>query len=168
MVCLFKCYVILVILLDFFLIKISRSLIEGNSLPLIMLLGIEPRDENEPNRTEAEFAFGEKKMRTELEQSSGSEKKKMLTEIFQKFGSQKLKFGSQFSRTRSQSSQIWSNEEMYLRRRIVKIEANKKSLEIEVKNLSIRLEEVEANAIVGGKRIISIPRISKYHLYPRN
>ena len=39
--------------------------------------------------------------------------------------------------------------------RIVKIESIKKSLEIEVKNLSIRLEEVEANAIVGGKRIIS-------------
>lgn len=39
--------------------------------------------------------------------------------------------------------------------RIVKIEAVKKSLEIEVKNLSIRLEEVEANAIVGGKRVIS-------------
>lgn len=39
--------------------------------------------------------------------------------------------------------------------RIVKIEAIKKSLEIEVKNLQIRLEEVEANAIVGGKRIIS-------------
>ncbi|XP_019773743.1 paramyosin, long form [Dendroctonus ponderosae] len=39
--------------------------------------------------------------------------------------------------------------------RIVKIEAIKKSLEIEVKNLSIRLEEVEANAIVGGKRIIT-------------
>lgn len=28
-------------------------------------------------------------------------------------------------------------------------------MEIEVKNLSVRLEEVEANAIVGGKRIIS-------------
>ncbi|CAG2069331.1 unnamed protein product, partial [Timema podura] len=39
--------------------------------------------------------------------------------------------------------------------RIVKIDAIKKSLEIEVKNLSVRLEEVEANAIVGGKRIIS-------------
>ncbi|PNF38883.1 Paramyosin, short form [Cryptotermes secundus] len=39
--------------------------------------------------------------------------------------------------------------------RIVKIEAIKKSLEIEVKNLSVRLEEVEANAIAGGKRIIS-------------
>ncbi|XP_026746242.1 paramyosin, long form [Trichoplusia ni] len=39
--------------------------------------------------------------------------------------------------------------------RIVKIEAVKKSLEIEVKNISVRLEEVEANAIVGGKRIIS-------------
>jgi len=38
--------------------------------------------------------------------------------------------------------------------RVVKIEVIKKSLEIEVKNLSIRLEEVEANAIVGGKRII--------------
>lgn len=37
----------------------------------------------------------------------------------------------------------------------MKIEAIKKSLEIEVKNLSVRLEEVEANAIVGGKRIIS-------------
>jgi len=39
--------------------------------------------------------------------------------------------------------------------RIVKIETIKKSLEIEVKNLAVRLEEVEANAIVGGKRIIS-------------
>lgn len=39
--------------------------------------------------------------------------------------------------------------------RIVKIEAVKKSLEIEVKNISVRLEEVEANAIVGGRRIIS-------------
>lgn len=39
--------------------------------------------------------------------------------------------------------------------RIVKIETIKKSLEIEVKNLSVRLEEVEANAIVGGKRVIS-------------
>lgn len=39
--------------------------------------------------------------------------------------------------------------------RVVKVEAIKKSLEIEVKNLSVRLEEVEANAIVGGKRIIS-------------
>ncbi|XP_045531257.1 paramyosin, short form isoform X2 [Pieris brassicae] len=39
--------------------------------------------------------------------------------------------------------------------RIVKIETIKKSLEIEVKNISVRLEEVEANAIVGGKRIIS-------------
>uniref|UniRef100_T1I795 Myosin tail domain-containing protein n=1 Tax=Rhodnius prolixus TaxID=13249 RepID=T1I795_RHOPR len=39
--------------------------------------------------------------------------------------------------------------------RIIKIETIKKSLEIEVKNLSVRLEEVEANAIVGGKRAIS-------------
>lgn len=39
--------------------------------------------------------------------------------------------------------------------RIVKIEAIKKSLEVEVKNLSVRLEEVEANAIVGSRRIIS-------------
>lgn len=39
--------------------------------------------------------------------------------------------------------------------RIVKIEAIKKSLEVEVKNLSIRLEEVETNAVVGSKRIIS-------------
>lgn len=39
--------------------------------------------------------------------------------------------------------------------RIVKIEAIKKSLEIEVKNLSVRLEEVEANAVVGAKRAIS-------------
>ncbi|XP_022908300.2 paramyosin, long form [Onthophagus taurus] len=38
--------------------------------------------------------------------------------------------------------------------RVVKIEAIRKALEIEVKNLSVRLEEVEANAIVGGKRII--------------
>merc|ERR1712126_452 len=39
--------------------------------------------------------------------------------------------------------------------RVVKIETIKKSLEVEVKNLTIRLEEVEANAIVGGKRVIS-------------
>lgn len=39
--------------------------------------------------------------------------------------------------------------------RVIKIETIKKSLEIEVKNLSVRLEEVEANAIVGGKRVIS-------------
>lgn len=38
--------------------------------------------------------------------------------------------------------------------RVIKIETIKKSLEIEVKNISVRLEEVEANAIVGGKRII--------------
>jgi chromosome segregation ATPase len=39
--------------------------------------------------------------------------------------------------------------------RIVKIETIKKSLEVEVKNLSVRLEEVEANAVVGSRRIIS-------------
>jgi len=39
--------------------------------------------------------------------------------------------------------------------RIVKIECIKKTLEIEVKNLTVRLEEVETNALVGGKRIIS-------------
>jgi len=39
--------------------------------------------------------------------------------------------------------------------RIIKIEAIKKSLEVEVKNLSVRLEEVEANAVVGSRRIIS-------------
>lgn len=39
--------------------------------------------------------------------------------------------------------------------RVIKIETIKKSLEIEVKNISVRLEEVEANAIVGGKRVIS-------------
>lgn len=39
--------------------------------------------------------------------------------------------------------------------RIVKVEAIKKSLEVEVKNLSVRLEEVEANAVVGARRAIS-------------
>ena len=39
--------------------------------------------------------------------------------------------------------------------RVVKIETIKKSLEVEVKNLTIRLEEVEASAIAGGKRVIS-------------
>jgi hypothetical protein len=39
--------------------------------------------------------------------------------------------------------------------RVIKIESIKKSLEIEVKNLCVRLEEVEANAIVGGKRVIT-------------
>ncbi|XP_055606232.1 paramyosin, long form isoform X1 [Uranotaenia lowii] len=39
--------------------------------------------------------------------------------------------------------------------RIVKIEAIKKSLEVEVKQLSVRLEEVEVNAVAGSRRIIS-------------
>lgn len=39
--------------------------------------------------------------------------------------------------------------------RMVKIESIKKSLEIEVRNLNIRLEEVEANALAGGKRVIA-------------
>ncbi|XP_017862106.1 PREDICTED: paramyosin, short form isoform X2 [Drosophila arizonae] len=39
--------------------------------------------------------------------------------------------------------------------RCVKLETIKKSLEVEVKNLSIRLEEVELNAVAGSKRIIS-------------
>ncbi|XP_039963818.1 paramyosin, long form isoform X1 [Bactrocera tryoni] len=39
--------------------------------------------------------------------------------------------------------------------RVVKLETIKKSLEVEVKNLSIRLEEVELNAVAGSKRIIS-------------
>ena len=39
--------------------------------------------------------------------------------------------------------------------RVVKIETVKKSLEVEVKNLTVRLEEVEASAIAGGKRVIS-------------
>ncbi|XP_076358189.1 paramyosin-like [Tachypleus tridentatus] len=37
----------------------------------------------------------------------------------------------------------------------VKIETIKKSLEIEVRNLQIRLEEVEASALAGGKRVIA-------------
>ncbi|EFX65159.1 paramyosin, long form-like [Daphnia pulex] len=39
--------------------------------------------------------------------------------------------------------------------RIVKIESIKKALEVEIKNLTIRLEEVETNALVSSKRIIS-------------
>lgn len=39
--------------------------------------------------------------------------------------------------------------------RIVKIETIKKSLEVEVKQLSIRLEEVEVNAVAGSRRIIT-------------
>lgn len=39
--------------------------------------------------------------------------------------------------------------------RLIKIESIKKSLEIEVKNLTVRLEEVEANALAGGKRVIA-------------
>ena len=39
--------------------------------------------------------------------------------------------------------------------RVVKIESIKKALEIEIKNLTIRLEEVETNALVSSKRIIS-------------
>lgn len=39
--------------------------------------------------------------------------------------------------------------------RIVKIESIKKSLEMEVHNLQVRIEEVEANALAGGRRVIS-------------
>jgi len=39
--------------------------------------------------------------------------------------------------------------------RFVKIESIKKSLEIEVRNYQVRLEEVEANALAGGKRVIA-------------
>lgn len=39
--------------------------------------------------------------------------------------------------------------------RCIKIESVKKSLEIEVKNLTVRLEEIEANALAGGKRVIA-------------
>ncbi len=39
--------------------------------------------------------------------------------------------------------------------RYVKIESIKKSLEVEVKSLQVRLEEVEANALAGGKRVIA-------------
>lgn len=38
--------------------------------------------------------------------------------------------------------------------RCIKIESIKKSLEIEVRSLTVRLEEVEANALAGGKRVI--------------
>lgn len=39
--------------------------------------------------------------------------------------------------------------------RIVKIEQIKKTLEMEVHNLTVRIEEVEANALAGGKRVVS-------------
>ncbi|GFS52802.1 paramyosin [Nephila pilipes] len=39
--------------------------------------------------------------------------------------------------------------------RLVKIESIKKSLEMEVHNLQVRIEEVEANALAGGRRVIS-------------
>ncbi|XP_067120526.1 paramyosin-like isoform X3 [Centruroides vittatus] len=39
--------------------------------------------------------------------------------------------------------------------RLVKIEQIKKSLEMEVHNLTVRIEEVEANALAGGKRVVS-------------
>lgn len=39
--------------------------------------------------------------------------------------------------------------------RYVKIESIKKSLEVEVKNLSIRIENIEANALASTKRMVS-------------
>uniref|UniRef100_A0A4D5RAD0 Paramyosin n=1 Tax=Scolopendra viridis TaxID=118503 RepID=A0A4D5RAD0_SCOVI len=39
--------------------------------------------------------------------------------------------------------------------RVVKIETIRKTLEVEVRTLQTRMEEVEANALVGGKRVIS-------------
>lgn len=70
----------------------------------------------------------------------------------------KLKLTLQISDERYQRVQIEIKHTVEVlheeQERVIKIEAIKKSLEIEVKNLSVRLEEVEANAIVGGKRII--------------
>lgn len=39
--------------------------------------------------------------------------------------------------------------------RLIKIESIKKSLEVEVRTLQVRIEEVEANALAGGKRVIA-------------
>jgi len=39
--------------------------------------------------------------------------------------------------------------------RLVKLDSIKKSLEVEVRNLHVRIEEVEANALAGGKRVIA-------------
>lgn len=64
---------------------------------------------------------------------------------------QKLRLSQSFQVELKHTVEVLHEEQ----ERVVKIETIKKSLEIEVKNLSIRLEEVEANAIVGGKRIIS-------------
>ncbi len=51
--------------------------------------------------------------------------------------------------------------------RIVKIESIKKALEVEIKNLTIRLEEVETNALVSSKRIISKleARVVFFHIF---
>ncbi|GFY34336.1 paramyosin [Trichonephila clavipes] len=39
--------------------------------------------------------------------------------------------------------------------RVIKMESIKKSLEVEVRNLQIRIEEVETNALAGGRRVVS-------------
>lgn len=39
--------------------------------------------------------------------------------------------------------------------RYIKVETIKKSLEVEVKNMQTRMEEIEANALLGGKRVIA-------------
>lgn len=54
--------------------------------------------------------------------------------------------------------------------RVVKIESIKKALEIEIKNLTIRLEEVETNALVSSKRIITKleARVSIFFKYARS
>lgn len=39
--------------------------------------------------------------------------------------------------------------------RLIKIESIKKSLEVEVRQLTVRMEEIEANALAGGKRVIA-------------
>lgn len=39
--------------------------------------------------------------------------------------------------------------------RYIKVETIKKSLEVEVKNMQARMEEIEANALLGGKRVIA-------------
>jgi len=60
-------------------------------------------------------------------------------------------------RVQKLSIELKSTKDMLIeeQERYIKIESIKKSLEIEVRNYQVRLEEVEANALAGGKRVIA-------------
>jgi chromosome segregation ATPase len=78
--------------------------------------------------------------------------------MFLKFQNLKI-FLSKISDERVQklSIELKSTKDLLIeeQERLVKLDSIKKSLEVEVRTLHVRIEEVEANALAGGKRVIA-------------